>query len=282
MQKIRKPEWLKIKINNNSDSFYVQRVLEKYGLNTVCKEANCPNRIECFNNKTATFMILGKNCTRHCTFCNVTTSIPEDLNPAEPINIADAVNDLNLEHVVITSVTRDDLGDGGASHFAAVINALKGRKLNIEVLIPDFKGNIDALKIVTDAKPDILNHNIETVPQLYSEVRPEAEYRRSLNLLKNVKKMDSTIYTKSGIMLGFGEKDEEIIKVLLDLKNADCDFITIGQYLAPSNNHHPVAKYYHPKEFEYFKNIAVKLGIKEVAAGPFVRSSYKAKEMLKR
>jgi lipoyl synthase len=280
MQKTRKPEWLKIKINNNSDSFFVKDVLKKYRLNTVCEEANCPNRIECFNSKTATFMILGKNCTRNCTFCNVTSAKPEKINIKEPQNIANAVEELGLMHVVITSVTRDDLGDGGANHFAKVIKELKSKKVSIEVLIPDFKGDIDALKKVADAKPDIINHNLETVPFLYSKVRPGAIYDRSLTLLKNVKKLDNSIFTKSGIMLGLGEKDEEIIKVLIDLKNAGCDFITIGQYLSPSNKHHPVIKYYHPKEFEYFKNTAIKIGIKGVASGPFVRSSYKAKEML--
>jgi lipoic acid synthetase len=280
MDSIRKPEWLKIKINNNPDSFYVESILEKYNLNTVCREANCPNRIECFNSKTATFMILGKNCTRNCTFCNVTSSKPEDIDTEEPSKIVKAVDALGLEHVVITSVTRDDLEDGGAGHFAAVINALKSKNVSIEVLIPDFKGDMTALKKVTDAKPDIINHNLETVPELYPEVRPGAEYEQSLNLLKKVKQIDKSIYTKSGIMLGLDEKDEEIIKVLLDLKNINCDFITIGQYLAPSKKHHPVIKYYHPKEFEYFKNTAIKLGIK-AAAGPFVRSSYKAKEMLK-
>lgn len=282
MQITKKPEWLKIKINNNPDSFFVQDILKKYRLNTVCLEANCPNRIECYNNKTATFMILGKNCTRQCTFCNVKSGIPEEIDIKEPANIANAVDELGIKHVVITSVTRDDLGDGGAGHFTAVINELRKKNVSIEVLIPDFKGNIDALKKITDVKPDIINHNLETVPALYPNVRPEAVYERSLSLLKNVKKLDKNIYTKSGIMLGLGEKDEEIVNIFIDLKNANCDFLTIGQYLAPSKEHHPVIKYYHPKEFEYYKNTALKLGIMAVASAPFVRSSYKAKQMLKK
>ncbi len=282
MPSLRKPEWLKIKINNNSDSFFVQETLKKYSLNTVCKEANCPNRIECFNNKTATFMILGKTCTRNCTFCNVAKGVPENINPDEPANIAAAVIELGIKYIVITSVTRDDLPSGGAGHFANVIKAVKkaAEDVFIEVLIPDFKGSIESLKKVVDAKPDVINHNLETVPSLYREVRPDAVYMRSLELLKNIKKLDRTIFTKSGIMLGVGENDEGIIKSLIDLKDAECDIITLGQYLAPSKEHHAVIKYYHQMEFEYYKNIAHKLGIKAVASGPFVRSSYNAKEML--
>ncbi len=290
MQNLRKPEWLKIKINNNSDSFEVRDILKKYALNTVCEEANCPNRIECFNKKTATFIILGKVCTRNCTFCNIKKGAAENVNPGEPENIAVAVKKLGIKHIVITSVTRDDLPDGGAAHFAKVINAIKKNSgavadvvadvVTIEVLIPDFLGSESSLKTVMDARPDVINHNVETVPVLYPSVRPNAVYKRSLELLKKIKQMDSSIFTKSGIMLGLGEKDEQIINVLFDLKKTGCDFITIGQYLAPSKEHHDVIKYYHPKEFEYFKSVAVKMGIRTVASGPFVRSSYNAKQML--
>jgi len=274
----RKPDWLRVRLTNGAERKEVEDILKRLSLHTVCEEALCPNLLECFGRKTATFMILGKNCTRNCTFCNVTKNIPETVDKDEPLHVAEAVRDLKLKHVVVTSVTRDDLPDGGASHYAEVIG--KVRELNpkviIEVLIPDFTGSYDALKTVIDARPDILNHNIETVPRLYSEVRPMAIYERSLELLHNVKKISSDMYTKSGIMLGLGETQEEVIEVLKDLRNVGCDFLTVGQYLAPSKQHHPVVEYIHPDMFEMYKTKALELGFKYVASGPLVRSSYQA------
>ncbi|HHV96780.1 MAG TPA: lipoyl synthase [Clostridiaceae bacterium] len=276
----RKPDWLRIRVHGNYNFTETENVLRSLSLNTVCEEANCPNRLECFNKRTATFMILGRTCTRNCTFCNVEKNVPEPVNPQEPENVAKAVAKMKLKHVVVTSVTRDDLPDGGAGHFARVIEEIK--RLNgeviIEVLIPDFKGDEDALLKVIKAKPHIINHNVETVPSLYHEVRPLAVYERSLRLLSNVKKHNPGIYTKSGIMLGLGEKREEVIEVLKDLRKADCDLLTIGQYLAPSKKHHPVIEYIHPDVFEEYKKIGYELGFKYVASAPLVRSSYHAQE----
>ena len=256
----------------------VEDILKHFSLNTVCKEANCPNIIECYGKKTATFMILGKICTRNCSFCNIKKGDPSDIDLMEPENIAKAVCELNLHHVVITSVTRDDLADGGAGHFANVIKEIKNldRNIVIEVLIPDFKGNVNSLLKVIDAKPQIINHNIETVPRLYQTVRPVANYARSLDLLKNVKSIDNSIWSKSGIMLGLGEYEEEVIEVLKDLRNIECDLLTIGQYLSPTRTHHPVIEYIHPDVFEKYKKIGLDLGFKYVASAPFVRSSYNA------
>lgn len=279
----RKPDWLKVKIRGGEFSGEVKDILKKYSLNTVCREANCPNRMECFNKRTATFMILGKHCTRNCTFCNVTKAKPEEVDEKEPFNVAQAVDKLELKHAVITSVTRDDLEDGGASHFARVIQEIKKLRKNvtIEVLIPDFKGNKMSLKKVVDAKPDVINHNVETAPGLYKEVRPMAVYQRSLELLNRAKAMDSSILTKSGFMLGLGEKKEDIIQILKDLRKVNCDIVTIGQYLAPSLKHHPVVEYVHPSIFEEYRKIGLKLGFKFVSSSPLVRSSYHAEEALK-
>lgn len=281
MIKNRKPDWLKIRLNQGRSLDYVKDILKKFSLNTVCEEANCPNRMECFTKKTATFMILGSECSRKCSFCNVSKGELQKVDPKEPINIANAVVELELKHVVITSVTRDDLSDGGAGHFAEVIKAIKSLKKEIvvEVLVPDFQGNRKALKKVVDAKPEIINHNIETVPRLYDTVRPEAIYSRSLELLTNVKKMDKSIFTKSGIMVGLGEETEEVIQVLKDLREAQCDYLTIGQYLAPSKNHYTVVEYIHPSVFKRYKEEALKLGFSFVASDPLVRSSYNAAEM---
>ncbi|MGI6777376.1 MAG: lipoyl synthase [Acetivibrionales bacterium] len=280
MERMVKPEWLKIKSQNSEELNAVEGILKKLSLNTVCDEANCPNRMECFSRKTATFMILGSICTRNCTFCNVNKQKPTPVDKEEPQHVAQAVKELQLKHVVITSVTRDDLPDGGAGHFADVIKEV--RKLNnnikIEVLIPDFKGNRNSLEKVVEAKADIINHNVETVPRLYPEVRPMAVYRRSLELIRNVKSMDGSIYTKSGIMLGLGEKEEEVIEVFRDLRDARCDFLTVGQYLAPSKKHHPVIEYIHPDKFEEYKKIGLDMGFKYVASGPLVRSSYQAEK----
>jgi len=279
----RKPEWLRVRVKNGAERKEVEGILKRLSLHTVCEEALCPNLLECFGRKTATFMILGKYCTRNCTFCNVTKNTPETVDKDEPLHVAEAVRDLKLKHVVITSVTRDDLPDGGASHYAAVIGKVRELtpKVVIEVLIPDFTGSYESLKTVIDAHPDILNHNIETVPRLYSEVRPMAIYERSLELLENVKKMSTDIYTKSGIMLGLGETQEEVLEVFKDLRNVGCDLLTVGQYLAPSKQHHPVIEYIHPDIFEMYKTKALELGFRYVASGPLVRSSYMADQALK-
>ncbi|MHB1393227.1 MAG: lipoyl synthase [Clostridia bacterium] len=278
----RKPEWLRIDLNKGRSLDYVKEILQRFSLNTVCEEANCPNRMECFSKKTATFMILGSQCTRNCRFCNVTHAEPQPVDPDEPHNVAKAALELGLKHVVITSVTRDDLPDGGAKHFSKVIKAIKTLKndMVIEVLIPDFRGSFEALETVVKAKPEILNHNVETVPRLYPEVRPAALYERSLGLLKRVKSIDSSVLTKSGIMVGLGEKEEEVIEVFKDLRKASCDFLTIGQYLAPSAKHYPVVEYVSPDTFKMYKEKALSLGFSFVASAPLVRSSYNAAEML--
>lgn len=276
---LRKPEWLKVKVEGGEISGEVKRVLHKLSLHTVCEEANCPNRMECFNRKTATFMVLGNNCTRNCTFCNVTKGIPTPVDPEEPMKVAEAAKLLGIKHLVVTSVTRDDLVDGGAGHFALIIS--EARQLNpamtVEVLIPDFNGSSEALEKVIAVTPDIINHNIETVPALYSTVRPMAIYERSLELLKMVKSRNPAIITKSGIMLGLGEKFEEVVDVLGDLRRAQCDYLTIGQYLAPSKEHHPIVDYIHPDTFEKYRKLALSMGFKQVMSGPLVRSSYHAR-----
>ncbi|MCT4618110.1 MAG: lipoyl synthase [Marinisporobacter sp.] len=278
----RKPKWLRIKLNQGRSLDYVKDLLNKYSLNTVCEAANCPNRMECFSKKTATFMILGKECSRNCKFCNVSHEKLEEVDLNEPENIANATLELGLEHVVITSVTRDDLPDGGAGHFVNVINAIKkkNKKIIVEVLIPDFQGDQGALNKVIQAKPQIINHNMETVKRLYGQVRSMAVYERSLEVLRHVKKMNKEIFTKSGIMVGLGEKETEVMKVIEDLREAGCDFLTIGQYLAPSKKHYPVIEYVLPETFEKYKEKALKIGFKFVASGPFVRSSYNAAEAM--
>lgn len=277
----RKPEWLRIKKREGENLGYVKHILNDLSLNTVCEAANCPNRNECFSKKTATFMILGRECTRNCKFCNVSSNPVEEVNPKEPENVAEATVKLGLKHVVITSVTRDDLSDGGAEHFAKTIKAIKAKnpEIIVEVLIPDLQGDVDALKIVVDAKPDILNHNVETVPRLYPDVRPMAIYQRSLDVLENTKKLNPDMLTKTGIMLGLGETVEEVISLFKDLRAVNCDFLTVGQYLPPSNEHFPLVEYVHPDQFEMYKEEAMKLGFKFVASSPLVRSSYKAADM---
>ncbi|QEN08409.1 lipoyl synthase [Oceanispirochaeta crateris] len=279
---LRKPDWLKIPIRRGNNLAYVEDLLKDSTLNTVCQEANCPNRMECYSNKTATFMILGSVCTRGCRFCNVHGGKPQCVDNEEPVKLAEAVHALGLKFAVVTSVTRDDLEDGGASHFAKVIrevHALEPR-VGIEVLIPDFQGNKDALITVLDAQPEILNHNVETVPSLYSLVRPEADYQQSLQLLSRVKQIDDSIYTKSGMMLGLGETEEEIFVVLEDLRRANVDFLTMGQYLAPSKEHLRVKKYISPDTFDRYRDTALNMGFKGAACAPFVRSSYNAASML--
>lgn len=279
----KKPDWLKITYRDTPNRKYVEKVLGSLSLNTVCSEANCPNYLECFNRKTATFMILGTNCTRNCRFCNVTQGKPDVVDINEPENLAKAVAELALKYVVITSVTRDDLIDGGAAHFAQVIKWI--RKLNsnvdIEVLIPDLKGDMRSLKVISDSLPTVISHNVETVPRLYQSVRPQAVYRRSLKILKNINILNSTIHSKTGIMVGLGETREEMIEVFKDLREIRCEFLTIGQYLSPSKEHHPVVEYIHPDVFEEYKNIALEMGFSYVTSGSYVRSSYHAEEALK-
>lgn len=277
-EKMRKPEWLKIKKGEMRDIREVERMLAANQLHTVCREANCPNRMECFGNKTATFLIMGPNCTRGCRFCNVTKEAPLCLDPDEPANVAKAVVELGLRHAVVTSVTRDDLADGGAAHFVAVIQAIREASpgTSVEVLIPDLRGNWEALEVIMNAHPDILNHNVETIERLYPEIRPEAEYARSLELLKRAKTMLPDILTKSGLMLGLGETEEEVLKLLKDLRAHEVDLVTIGQYLPPSAAHYPVKEYVHPEVFESLAAKGMAMGFQDVSSGPLVRSSYNA------
>jgi lipoyl synthase len=278
----RKPEWLRIKVQGGQERAAVEALLAKLSLHTVCEEAGCPNMMECFSKSTATFMILGRICSRNCTFCNVEKGNPGLVDANEPDNVAKAVAELKLKYAVITSVTRDDLPDGGAAHFASVIGKVRqyNKNVTLEVLIPDFRGNIEALDSVIYAEPEVINHNIETVPRLYPAVRPMALYTRSLELLKHVKNTDGDIFTKSGIMVGLGEMEGEVVQVLEDLRSAACDFLTIGQYLAPSRQHLPVVEYIHPDIFDRYKETALRLGFKHVASGPLVRSSYHAHQAL--
>ena len=274
------PKWIRTKITNTHNYFNTKEIIDKKKLHTVCQEAACPNIFECWSKKHATFMIMGDTCTRACAFCNVKTGKPTFLDPTEPKKIAQATNELNLKHVVITSVDRDDLKDGGADHFNKVIFEI--RKINknttIEVLTPDFLRKGDAFKKVISAKPDVFNHNIETVPSLYKKVRPGSIYFASVNLLKSVKEIRKTIFTKSGIMLGLGETKDEVLQVMDDLLAANVDFLTIGQYLQPSVKHYPLKRYVHPDEFQNFKEIALSKGFLIVASSPLTRSSYHADE----
>ena len=276
----KKPKWIRSKISNSQNFFLTKNIINKNNLNTVCQEANCPNIAECWSKKHATFMIMGDICTRACRFCDVKTGRPKSLDSLEPIKIAEATKELNLKHVVITSVDRDDLNDGGAEHFLKVIK--ETRKLNknttIEVLTPDFLRKGNAYKKVVEANPDVFNHNIETVPSLYLKVRPGSRYFASLELLKSAKKTNNKIFTKSGIMLGLGEERDEILQVMDDLISADVDFLTIGQYLQPSIKHYPLARYVQPEEYEELKTIAESKGFLIVASSPLTRSSYHADE----
>ena len=276
----KKPEWIRSKLTNSKEFFLTKTIVNNNNLVTVCQEANCPNITECWSKRHATFMIMGDTCTRACAFCDVKTGVPGKLDQLEPVKIAEAVKKLNLKHVVITSVDRDDLDDGGSEHFFEVIN--QTRKSNpsttIEVLTPDFLRKGDAYKKVLDAKPDVFNHNIETVPSLYLKVRPGSRYFASLELLKNAKKVNKNIFTKSGIMVGLGETRDEILQVMDDLRAADVDFITIGQYLQPSTKHYPLDRYYTPKEFEDLGTIAKAKGFLLVSSSPLTRSSYHADE----
>jgi len=274
----KKPIWIRTKITDTRNFFKTKEIINKKQLHTVCQEANCPNITECWSKKHATFMIMGDICTRACSFCNVKTGKPHFLDPLEPAKIALAIKELKLKHVVITSVDRDDLLDGGANHFYKVI--LEIRKINkettIEVLTPDFLRKGEAYKEVVEGKPDVFNHNIETVPSLYRKVRPGSRYFASVNLLKLVKKIDKKIFTKSGIMLGLGETKDEVLQVMDDLISAEVDFLTIGQYLQPTTKHYPLNRYVHPSEFEEFKELALSKGFLIVSSSPLTRSSYHA------
>jgi len=276
----KKPSWIRSKITNSKEFFLTKTIVNQNNLVTVCQEANCPNITECWSKRHATFLIMGDTCTRACAFCDVITGKPKSLDPFEPYKIANAVNKLNLKHTVITSVDRDDLNDGGANHFYEVI--IETKKLNplttIEVLTPDFLRKGDSYKKVVEAAPDVFNHNIETVPNLYRQVRPGSRYFASLELLKNVKIINKNIFTKSGIMVGLGENKDEILQVMDDLRSADVDFLTIGQYLQPSEKHHPLDRYYKPEEFDELKSIAESKGFLLVSSSPLTRSSYHADE----
>jgi lipoic acid synthetase len=274
----KKPFWIRTKISNSQIFFKTKEIVNKNKLTTVCQEANCPNITECWSKKHATFMIMGDTCTRGCAFCDVKTGKPSVLDSLEPFKVSNAVKELDLNHVVITSVDRDDLDDGGANHFKDVINEVKKNNPNttVEVLTPDFLKKGNAYEKVLEARPDVFNHNIETVPSLYLKVRPGSRYFTSVELLKSVKIKKPNVFTKSGIMLGLGEKKDEVIQVMDDLRMADVDFLTIGQYLQPTTKHFPLDRYVHPDEFQEFKNIAMSKGFLLVSSTPLTRSSYHA------
>jgi len=281
MTNLRKPPWLKKKIPPIQDLQKIKSILTEAELHTVCEEARCPNLGECFSQGTATVLILGRICTRDCGFCAVEHGGPVPPDKAEPHRVAQAIKKMGLQYVVITSVTRDDLPDGGASHFGKTIQAIRemDRKVRIEVLVPDFKGDWNSLNRVLQEGPDVLNHNMETVRRLYAEVRPQADYERSLNLLERSKETYPHIRTKSGFMLGLGESREEVFDLFQDLRAAKCDFLTIGQYLQPRANRLPVVRYIEPEEFEAYRKIGKEMGFKMVSSGPFVRSSFHASGM---
>jgi lipoic acid synthetase len=276
----RKPDWIRVKAPVSPGYNATREIVRVNGLHTVCEEAGCPNIGECWDKKHATFMIMGDTCTRACAFCNVKTGLPGALDPAEPAHVADATAKLGLAHVVITSVDRDDLADGGAAHFAAVIRAVRGRcpTTTIEVLTPDFLRKDGAAEVLVAARPDVFNHNLETVPSKYLTVRPGARYFASIRLLQRAKEIDATIFTKSGIMVGLGEGRNEVLQVMDDLRAADVDFLTIGQYLQPSLKHHPVVRFLPPDEFKSLETIAYAKGFSMVAATPLTRSSHHAGE----
>lgn len=278
----RLPQWLRRQLRETEDVTALKKMLKKNDLHTVCQSAGCPNISECFKKPTATFMILGDICTRHCRFCGVSKGDVHPVDPDEPRRVAEAARTLSLKHIVITSVTRDDLPDGGARHFVNTVEAVH-RLLphaSIEVLIPDFQGSEESLKTVLESHLDILNHNVETVPRLYALIRPEADIVRSLGLLRKAKQLRSDVLTKSGLMVGLGERYDEVIAVLRRLYEVDCDGITIGQYLQPSRQNHPVSEYISPKIFDAYQEEALALGFHWVNAGPFVRSSFNAEEMM--
>ena len=276
---LKKPDWLRVQYNREAVE-EVARLMKDLKLNTVCKEANCPNLGECYKKHTATFMVMGSACTRNCRFCNVSCAKPQPLDPDEPRHLAEVAKKLALRHVVVTQVTRDDLPDGGAAHMAAVVRAVHETcpGTTVEVLISDLKGSEDALRIVLDAKPEVLNHNVEMVSRLYHDVRPQARYERSLKVLSDSKKFAPNILTKTGFMLGLGETDDEVYALMDDIRATGCDILTISQYLQPSPQHWVLQRYVTPEEFARFKDIAMEKGFKFVASSPLVRSSYRAAE----
>ncbi len=280
----RKPDWIRVKAPTSKQYFATRDIVRANGLHTVCEEAGCPNIGECWAKKHATFMIMGDTCTRACAFCNVATGMPRPLDPMEPVNVAAAVAKLDLDHVVITSVDRDDLDDGGAAHFAAVIENMRelAPKTTIEILTPDFMHKDGAIETVTAARPDVFNHNIETVPRLYPAIRPGARYFTSLELLSRVKKLDPEMFTKSGLMVGLGESKEEVAQLMDDLRAADVDFLTIGQYLQPTPKHAAVDRFVTPEEFESLARLARGKGFLMVSASPLTRSSYHAGDDFRR
>ena len=275
---MNRPEWLTIQVPSAENLDRMKKLLDAGHLHTVCEGADCPNIGECFASKTCTFMILGDVCTRNCRFCAVGHGRPMQVDPGEPQAVALTSQQLGLKHVVVTSVTRDDLADGGAGHFAATIRAIRAQvpKATIEVLIPDFQGSLEALQLVINAEPDVINHNIETVPRLYASVRPQAIYSRSLQLLRRINESGQAILSKSGLMLGLGETNGDVIEVMEDLRKVDCNILTLGQYLSPSPTHHPVVEYVHPDTFKMLQEMGYNMGFLEVNAGPLVRSSYHA------
>lgn len=279
--RVRKPRWLSRKLPTAAEYEMVRSLIRDGRLHTVCQEAKCPNQFECFSNRTATFMILGSRCTRNCRFCNVASGPDSPPDPEEPRRVAEAAERMKLKYVVVTSVTRDDLADGGAGLFAETITRIRERipEALVEVLIPDFQGDAAALQTVLTARPDVLNHNIETVPRLYDRVRPRADYRRSLELLHRVTVFAPDIPAKSGMMLGLGETEAEIHQTLADLYQAGCRYLTLGQYLQPSRDHLPVDRFVPPEEFDRWREEALAVGFTDAASGPFVRSSYHAKEL---
>ncbi len=276
----KKPSWLKVQLPSHVNFFRVGDLLKSQQLNTICQSGRCPNIAECWSARTATFLLLGDICTRNCAFCAVAKGKTSPPSPEEPFRVAEAVNALGLDYAVLTSVTRDDLPDGGASHFVETVRAIKARhtRIKVEVLVPDFQGNQTALAAVIQSGPDVVNHNLETVERCYPLInRPRHHYQRSLDLLRRARQMGAI--TKSGLMVGLGEEEEEILKTIADLAEAGCHFLTIGQYLQPSRNHAPVHKYYHPDEFDRFSKKALSFGFRAVEAGPLVRSSYQARRM---
>ena len=276
----RRPDWLKVRLPHGREFRDVKAIVDGHHLHTVCESARCPNMAECWARRTATFLILGDICTRSCRFCAVKTGRPTGLDQMEPFRVADAVKQLGLRHAVITSVNRDDLDDGGAAIFAETVRQIRKKSpgCRVEVLIPDFKGDPAALSILLKARPDILNHNVETVPRLYRTVRPQAKYERSLWVLEESKRQG--LVTKSGLMVGLGETRDEILAVMRDLRGVDCDILTIGQYLQPTKEHLPVDRYVHPDEFAFYKKEGLKMGFRFVESGPLVRSSYHADEQI--
>jgi lipoic acid synthetase len=281
---LRKPAWIRVKAPHSPGYAETSRIVREHGLNTVCVEASCPNIGECWEHRHATFMIMGDTCTRACAFCNVRTGLPGPLDAGEPARVADATERLGLAHVVVTSVDRDDLADGGAAHFAEVIRAIRARTpaTTIEVLTPDFLRKQGAVETVVAARPDVFNHNLETVPSRYLTVRPGARYFASLRLLQRAKELDRTMFTKSGVMVGLGEERNEVLQLMDDLRSADVDFLTIGQYLQPTRKHHAVARFVTPDEFKAYETIAYAKGFLMVASSPLTRSSHHAGDAFRR